>query len=206
MCNSFEARANFTQLVDAMAQARLPLRWPERGSAPNLEPLDLVRPTDMTPAIRMRSEGGETGPELTSLRFGLPPARPKAPPVINFRSEGRRFGPDSKLARCLVPVTSFFEYTGTKYPKTRWRVTKPDEPDLFALAALCRGPDAAAEKPWPASFTLLTTEPGPDIAPVHDRQMVVLHRADWARWLDPEADPADLLKPLPAGALKVEQG
>lgn len=29
------------------------------------------------------------------------------------------------------------------------------------------------------AFTLLTTEPGPDIAPIHDRQMVVLERADW---------------------------
>jgi putative SOS response-associated peptidase YedK len=28
------------------------------------------------------------------------------------------------------------------------------------------------------AFTLLTTEPSPDVAPIHDRQMVVLERSD----------------------------
>ena len=34
-------------------------------------------------------------------------------------------------------------------------------------------PDGAGD-----AFTLLTTEPGPDVAPIHDRQMVVIDRAD----------------------------
>jgi putative SOS response-associated peptidase YedK len=33
-------------------------------------------------------------------------------------------------------------------------------------------------------FTLLTTEPGPDVAPIHDRQMVILRCGDWPAWLD----------------------
>jgi putative SOS response-associated peptidase YedK len=28
------------------------------------------------------------------------------------------------------------------------------------------------------AFTLLTTDPSPDVAPTHDRQMVILERAD----------------------------
>jgi putative SOS response-associated peptidase YedK len=36
---------------------------------------------------------------------------------------------------------------------------------------------------FPSTFTLLTTEPGPDVAPIHDRQMVVLDRSDWLAWL-----------------------
>ena len=52
---------------------------------------------------------------------------------------------------------------------------------------------------------MLTMEPGPDIAPYHDRQIVVLDRGDWVNWLDPSASAADLIKPLPAGALTVEQ-
>src|SRR5580704_18777904 len=35
-------------------------------------------------------------------------------------------------------------------------------------------PDGTGE-----AFTLLTTEPGPDVAPSHDRQMVVLDCPDW---------------------------
>ena len=42
-------------------------------------------------------------------------------------------------------------------------------------------PDGAGD-----AFTLLTTDPGPDVAPIHDRQMVVLDRADWlACGIDP---------------------
>ena len=55
------------------------------------------------------------------------------------------------------------------------------------------------------AFTLLTTEPGPDEAPIHDRQMVVLDRADWLAWLHLTRPESELLRPLPAGSLAVEQ-
>jgi putative SOS response-associated peptidase YedK len=61
-------------------------------------------------------------------------------------------------------------------------------------------PDGAGE-----AFTLLTTEPGPDVAPIHDRQMVVLERADWLAGLDLTRPEAELLPPLPACSLAVEQ-
>lgn len=56
----------------------------------------------------------------------------------------------------------------------------------------------------PEAFTLLTT-PGPDVAPIHDRQMVVLERADWLAWRELSRPEAELLRPLPAGSLQVEQ-
>jgi putative SOS response-associated peptidase YedK len=55
------------------------------------------------------------------------------------------------------------------------------------------------------AFTLLTTEPGPDVAPIHDRQMVILERSDWSAWLELVGNEADLLRPLPTGGLRVEQ-
>jgi putative SOS response-associated peptidase YedK len=55
------------------------------------------------------------------------------------------------------------------------------------------------------AFTLLTTDPSPDVAPIHDRQMVVLDRADWLAWLDLTLPESELLRPLPAGSLAVEQ-
>jgi putative SOS response-associated peptidase YedK len=56
-----------------------------------------------------------------------------------------------------------------------------------------------------AAFTLLTTSPGPDVAPIHDRQMVVLERDDWQAWLDLSKSEKDLLRPLASGSLHVEQ-
>ncbi|ALC10663.1 hypothetical protein [Sphingopyxis sp. 113P3] len=47
-------------------------------------------------------------------------------------------------------------------------------------------------------------EPGPDIAPYHDRQIVILEREAWADWLDPSVSAKSFIKPLPPGALMVE--
>ena len=55
-----------------------------------------------------------------------------------------------------------------------------DRPGVVLLRGfVATYPDGAGE-----AFTLLTTEPGPDVAPIHNRQVVVLDRADWAAWLD----------------------
>jgi putative SOS response-associated peptidase YedK len=190
MCNSYAATQGYREYVEAFSQIRLPLLSPAPHAAPNLEPRDPIRPTELAPIIRPF----EDGVELIQLKWGFKPARPKAPPVINFRSEGRRFG----RGRCLIPATHFYEFTGAKYPKTRWKFTKTGE-DWLCIAGLWR----PGEDGWPDSYTMLTTEPGPDVAPYHDRQVVVLDRERWADWLDPEVDPAPMLQPLPHGALQV---
>jgi putative SOS response-associated peptidase YedK len=55
------------------------------------------------------------------------------------------------------------------------------------------------------AFTLLTTDPSADVAPIHDRQMVILEQSDWSAWLEETDSEADLLRALPAGSLNVEQ-
>jgi putative SOS response-associated peptidase YedK len=37
------------------------------------------------------------------------------------------------------------------------------------------------------------------------KKVVILHRADWAGWLDPSVSAKSLIKPLPAGSLHVQQ-
>ena len=190
MCNDYGNRIPYSAYVEAFSEIRIPLRFPV--AAPNLEPRDDIWPTEQAPVIRRRDDGVE----LVQLRWGFAAARPKAPPVINFRSEGRRF----PNGRCLVPASHFFEFTGKKSPKSKWKFTKACE-EWFCFAGLWRPASGDA----PEAFTLLTTEPGPDVAPIHSRQMVVLERSDWAAWLDLTRPEAELLRPLPAGSLKVEQ-
>ena len=190
MCNLYEHNIAYSQFVDELTRLRTPLVYPTPAAAPNLEPRE-VRPTDPASVIRRRDEGVE----LVQLKWGFAPGAPKRPPVTNFRSEGRRFGP----GRCLIPASAFFEFTGAKYPKTRWRFTETGQ-DWFCMAGLWR----PAESGWPESFTLLTTAPGDDVRPYHDRQVIVLERARWKEWLDPASDPALLLQPGPPGALQVE--
>jgi len=103
------------------------------------------------PAIQRRQR-----PPAPVCGWGFPSARPKGPPIINFRSEGRRF----PVGRCLVPASHFFEFTGTKSPKTKWKFTKLGE-DWFCFAGLWRPMLTGGE-----AFTLLTTDPSPDVAPI----------------------------------------
>ena len=56
---------------------------------------------------------------------------------------------------------------------------------------------------WPASFAIITCEPGPDLAPYEDRQSVFLPPAVWGYWLGGKGFEEALLRPLPAGSLKV---
>jgi putative SOS response-associated peptidase YedK len=53
-------------------------------------------------------------------------------------------------------------------------------------------------------FTMLTMEPGPDVAPYHNRQIAVLRPGDWAAWLFLTKPEAELLRPMPAGSLDVQ--
>lgn len=194
MCASYEARFSVTQLVEVFDHHGAPLRFP-RG-LPNIEPMDEVRPTDLSRAVRA---AGPSETELVEMRFGFPPPAPKRPPVINFRSEGRRFSNGPSGGRALVPVSGFFEFTGDRYPKTRWALRGVDQPFL-ALAALWRaGADGA-----PDAFSLLTAEPGPDVAPYHDRGVLPLPPEAWADWLFDRRPARDLLVPPPAGTLKAE--
>jgi putative SOS response-associated peptidase YedK len=190
VCNDFGNRIPYSAYIEAFSQTRLPLKVPD--AAPNLEPRDDIWPTETAPVLRRAGNSVE----LAQLRWGLGPGRPKAGPVINFRSEGRRF----PSGRCLVPASHFYEFTGTKPPKSKWRFTQAGE-DWFCFAGLWR----PATSETPEAFTLLTTAPGPDVAPIHERQMVVLERADWLAWLDLSRPEAELLRALPTGSLHAEQ-
>src|SRR5690349_16341732 len=204
MCNDFGNHIPYSDYLAAFSQTRIPVRWPK--AVPNLEPREDIWPTDKAPVIRRLAkrhadasqealllEDGTN--EFSELRWGFPPARPTGAPIINFRSEGRRF----PVGRCLIPASRFFEFTGTKSPKQKWKFTKADE-DWFCFAGLWRPMPEGGE-----AFTLLTTAPGPDVAPIHDRQMVVLNRSDWSAWLEQTGNETELLRPLPAESLRVEQ-
>ena len=63
---------------------------------------------------------------------------------------------------------SLLRVYGKKSPKSKWKFTKAGE-DWFCFAGLWRPMPGGGD-----AFTLLTTEPGPDVEPIHDRQMVIL--------------------------------
>jgi putative SOS response-associated peptidase YedK len=191
MCNDYEQHVSWVQYKKALESVSVTI--PPRQSELDLRQADDVRINDSVPVMR---SVGDKAIELAPMSFGFPPPRPKASPIFNFRSEGRRFA-DSK--RCFVPASAFFEFTGTKYPKTKHRFTLNDAP-FMAIAGLWR----EGQGNQPDTFTMLTTEPGPDVAPIHNRQVVVLRPEDWTAWLNLSKLEGELLRPLPKGSLAVE--
>jgi putative SOS response-associated peptidase YedK len=190
MCNDYEQHVAWAEYKRLMQEIALEISTQQNEL--DLRQADDIRIGDEGPV--MRSADG--GVELVSMRFGFPPPKPKAAPVFNFRSEGRSFA-NSK--RCLVPASAFFEFTGSKYPKTKHRFTLNGSP-FMAIASLWR----EGEGNQPPAFTMLTTEPGPDVAPIHNRQVVVLPPEHWRHWLELSKPEGELLQPLPAGSLRTE--
>ena len=105
----------------------------------------------------------------------------------------------------LIPDTSIsgtrvareLEFTGRKYPKAKHRFELKGSP-ITAISGIWKPPQGN----HPPSFTMLTTAPGPDVAPYHSRQVVVLRPEDWGAWLRLSKSEEQLLRPLDAGALE----
>lgn len=190
MCNLYRLEKGPDAIRKLFDAAQIPLGFPE--GVPNFEPRD-VHITDRAPIVRASGAGAV---QLVERRWSWP--GPTGKPVYNFRSEGREF----PFGRCLVLADSFYEYTApadaTQKRKDRWLFT-PADGEPFAIAGLIRDTPGIGE-----AFTLLTTAPSPDVAPYHGRQIVILRRADWARWIHSSEPAGDLLQSLPAGSLKVE--
>jgi putative SOS response-associated peptidase YedK len=198
MCNEHRRLVALDRIPQDWSQTRIPLRFPE--GLPNLAPLDSIRITDPTVIIRASSD--EPGAaELVMRRWSWP--APNGKPVFNFRSDGREFS----SGRCLIVADGFYEYTNREFDaqgrpkkgakKDRWLFTRAGD-EWFGIAGLWRKSEQVGE-----ACTMLTTSPGEDVAPYHDRQVVVLGRDQWAAWLDPAVPAAELLKPSPAGTFDV---
>ena len=198
MCNEHRRLVALGKVTEDWSETRIPLLFPE--GLPNLAPLDSIRITDPTVIIRASSAQADAA-ELVQRRWSWP--APNGKPVFNFRSDGR----DLSSGRCLIVADGFYEYTARTFDddgkpkkgarKDRWLFTKRDE-DWFVIAGLWRSTKDVGE-----ACTMLTTEPGDDIAPYHNRQVVVLERDEWAAWLDPSVPARELLRPSPAGTFDV---
>jgi putative SOS response-associated peptidase YedK len=194
MCNDYRLMVDVASIVEDFADLKIKIRFGE--GAPNIEAREDIKITDMAPIIRT-IEGVLGEGDLVQRRWSWP--GPNKRPVYNFRSEGREFSSN----RCLIVADGFYEFTDPEDPKKKrkdkWLFTKKEEP-IFCIAGIWRETPEVGE-----AFTMLTMEPGPDIARYHDRQIVILDRSAWADWLDPSVSAKSLIKSLPPGTLQVEQ-
>lgn len=184
-------------------------RFRVRGEATPLHPRWNAAPGQELPVIRLGSAGER---RLEPMRWGLVPEWALDPSdagrPINARAETAAKKPSFREAfrrrRALVPADGFYEW------KRYGHVAMP-----FGFRAVSREPFAIAglwdewrprEGPPLRTFALLTTEASADVAFVHDRMPVILEPDAEELWLDhgleDAARLAEVLRPLPAGALE----
>ncbi len=181
MCNRYGYLAPISRLIDEFSQIRIPIVFKD-GAVPNLEPREHIRPTNIARIIRPLDPSDPfVGVELVDARWWLTPFFHKKgvkdwkPMCTNARAETvattATFREAFRRRRCLVPATHFFEWTGERGAKTMWRFSKAGA-DIFCFPGLWDVAETTDGRI--GSFTIVTTSPGPDCAPYHNRQPVVL--------------------------------
>jgi len=190
VCNLYSQTKSVDEVARIFRDLQMPIVFPE--GLPNLAPRDIAI-TD--PGVIVRQAQPAEGYELLVRRWSWP--GPRGKPVYNFRSDGREF----PSGRCIIVADGFYEFTASSDPKQkrkdRWMFADRAG-GMLGIAGLTRTVPEVGE-----AFTMLTTEPGPDVAPYHNRQVAVVPQMDWRDWLDGSAPAADLLRPLEAGSLSV---
>ena len=202
MCGRYDLSENAAAI---MARFHVLENLDTTDFAPNPD----IRPTDRAPIVRLTK--GSDRRELALVRWGLVPSWIKdlksAASRINARAETvatqAAFRAAYNARRCLVPVSAFYEWSGPKGKRRRWRVSLRDE-RLFALAGLWEWWKDARTSDWIQTYTIITTDANEAIRPLHDRMPVILARSDEARWLDTSGDATALLAPYAGDAMLLE--
>lgn len=198
MCNLY----SMTRPRDAIRQAFGVVR----DHTANQPPQPAIFPDQMAPVVRTDANGARV---MQAMRWGFPPPPNLGTrPVTNIRNTASPYwrGWLKPACRCLVPATSFCEYTDSQPKMPHWFALGPDRPP-FAFAGLWR--------PWSGTrkgetgehllFAFLTTEANAEVTPVHAKAMpVILTEHDWETWLTADIQTAlALQRPARDGLLAV---
>ena len=183
-------------IVEEMNRAPLSARMRDKLGKP-LTTEGEVRPTDIVPVI---------APSLSGTRKVFPmfwgfTAKGVDRPIVNCRVESAAEKPLWKEAwkshRCIVPASYYFEWehlvtasgnvkTGDKY------MIQPRGAEVCYMAGLYRLEEFRDLK-YPV-FTILTRTPSQELAKLHDRMPVILPGEMIDSWIQPDANPAELVK------------
>lgn len=177
MCNLY----SMTATVDELRR----IFGPFDGDRDNLPPFDEIYPGYSAPVLR-RSDNGAL--RLDRMTWGFPgPAVAGGRPVTNVRNLGSPFwrsALDNPERRCIVPVTSFCEWTQEPDPATGrkskiWFGLHQDAHPLFAFAGIWRPGEGG---PF---LAFLTCDANGVVGEVHPKAMPVMLRpgTDVDHWL-----------------------
>ncbi len=177
-----------------------------RDRTANQPPLPAIFPDQLAPVVGTSKEGAR---EMVMMRWGFPPVGGGTRPVTNIRnlkSSYWRGWLEQPRFRCVVPVTSFCEYTDTSPKIANWFALSDERP-LFCFAGMWRPWSGvrAKEDGTHLLFAFLTTDANELVAPIHAKAMPVMLTGDEIdTWLEaPTEEALSLAKPFPADQMKI---
>lgn len=199
MCNLYSLTKS-QEAIRALTRAM-------RDTTGNLPPLPGIFPDTLAPVVRSAPDGVR---ELAMMRWGFPPppnlgTRPVTN-VRNTRSPYWRAWLKPEF-RCLVPATSFCEYTDATPKVTHWFALDETRP-LFCFAGIWRPWTGERKKEMREHllFSFLTCDANETVRPIHAKAMPVILATEDEReaWLNAPLDIAlGVQKPCPPDMLRV---
>ena len=190
MCNLYSMTASVNEVRQVFGDFD--------GDRSNLPPFDEIYPGYSAPVLRR--EDGRL--KLEMMKWGFPgPQAAGGRPITNVRNLASPFWRNAlndPARRCIVPVTSFCEWTAEPDPETKrkakvWFGLQPEQHPLFAFAGIWR---PGSDGPFMA---FLTCDANTVVGEVHPKAMPVMLSpgADIERWLGAErADACELARPF----------
>jgi putative SOS response-associated peptidase YedK len=177
MCNLYSMRKSRDELLRLFRIAQA-----DEGIPDNLP---AIFPDAVAPVVRLDERGSR---HLAKMRWGFPPPPKGSRPVTNIRNTDSPYWRNwlKPEFRCLVPATSFCEWTDMRPKVPHWFALQVERP-VFAFAGLWR--------PWRGErkgqsgehllYAFLTTEANDLVRPIHAKAMPVIlpDEEAWDRWL-----------------------
>ncbi len=156
--------------------------------------MDLVPRYNIAPSQPVSAIVQHESRTLERFKWGLVPSWAQDPAVgnrmINARSESASEKPAFRDAfrrhRCLIPASGYYEWKRVRERSLPQYIYRADE-DPFVMAGLWEqwnAPGGAVVR----TCAVLTTEPNPFAAAIHNRMPAILTGEDGERWLDSHSD------------------
>jgi putative SOS response-associated peptidase YedK len=181
MCSRYEISATAREIMKALSLK----------SPPPLANMLVIRPTDVA-LIVMEGNTAVLQP------WGLNVDWTKQP-MINARSETLTEKPTFRgllEQRCLIPVSAYFEWRELEDGSKRKNTITASDTSVMTMAGLTDG----------TRFTMITCDPSPAIAHIHNRMPVILEADAASYWMtDASFDGASSLLTPYMGSLQFEE-
>lgn len=148
-----------------------------------------IAPTNVVPIY---ASNAKHIPMHFLMKWGFAPFETGGRPLINARSETANTSKTWKDAlrerRCIIPASRYFEWEKKDNKKIKNAIWAEGQQIIY-MAGIYRYED----NPRIPVFSILTREPAPAIAHIHNRMPVIMPPSDVDAWLSPDTNYMELL-------------